>query len=456
MGNVLAKDLRKAVLKAAFEGKLTSRKIHDTNPQKFINSLNYISNTKYKFSIDYPLDIPNYWVWTTIPQIAISYLGKTLNKSKDVGEEKPYLCSINISWDGVDLSFLKKAKFSEKEIEKYKLKKGDLLICEGGDVGKTVIWENDIDMYYQNALHRVRFAKNVCPYLYKYLMIYYKSIGILDDISKGMTFKHLVQGALFSLPIPFPPIEEQVRIVAKLDELMAKINEYEKLENELVQIKKDFSGDIKAAVLKAAMEGKLTEQFKTEHSSFIDAKANIDEYDYDIPENWNVVRMMSVSNLYTGNSISKSIKQSKYTGLTSGMNYIATKDVGFDHSITYENGVKIPFSESKFKIAKKNSTLLCIEGGSAGKKVGMISEEVCFGNKLCSFNAGEHINSKFQYYVILSPVFKKMFAENVSGMIGGVSVKKLKEMLIPLPPIEEQQRIVEKLDKLLPLCEELC
>ena len=120
---------------------------------------------------------------------------------------------------------------------------------------------------------------------------------------------------------------------------------------------------------------------------------------------------MSVSNLYTGNSISKTLKQSKYTGLTSGMNYIATKDVGFNHSITYENGVKIPYSESKFKIAKKNSTLLCIEGGSAGKKVAMISEDVCFGNKLCSFNVGEHINSKFQYYVILSPIFKKKFAE---------------------------------------------
>ena len=87
--------------------------------------------------------------------------------------------------------------------------------------------------------------------------------------------------------------------------------------------------------------------------------------------------------------------------------------------------------------------------------MGVIKENVCFGNKLCSFNAGKHIDSKFQYYVIQSPIFGKMFTESISGMIGGVSVNKLKDMLIPLPPIEEQKRIVEKLDKILPLCEEL-
>ena len=105
------------------------------------------------------------------------------------------------------------------------------------------------------------------------------------------------------------------------------------------------------------------------------------------------------------------------------MNYFAIKDVEFDRSIKYKNGVKILYSELKFKIEKKNSTLLYIEGGSSGKKVGMISKDVCFGNKLCSFNAGEHINSKFQYYIILSPILKKRFAENVSGRVGGVSLK---------------------------------
>lgn len=280
-------------------------------------------------------------------------------------------------------------------------------------------------------------------------------LGILDAVSKGIGIKHLVQNSLFALPLPLPPIEEQTRIVAKVDEIMAKIDEYEKLENQLVKLKEQFSKDIKDSLLQASMMGKLTEQLDSELSPFVDSKVDINEYDYDLPTNWNVVKIMSVSDLYTGNSISASIKKSKYAGLACGFNYIGTKDVGFDCSISYDNGVKIPYDESKFKIAKKNSTLLCIEGGSAGKKIGIVSEDVCFGNKLCSFNAGEHINYKFQYYVIYSPIFKKRFIENKSGMIGGVSIKKLKEILIPLPPLEEQQRIVDKLDELLPLVDKL-
>ena len=142
-------------------------------------------------------------------------------------------------------------------------------------------------------------------------------------------------------------------------------------------------------------------------------------------------------------------------GLKEGLNYIGTKDVGFDHKVDYKNGVKIPLDEPNFKTAYKNATLLCIEGGSAGKKISMITENVCFGNKLCSFNPTKNINSKYQYYLLQSPIFKKQFSSNISGMIGGVSVNKLKELLVPLPSIEEQQRIVDKLDKLLPMCDEL-
>jgi len=152
--------------------------------------------------------------------IAISSLGKTLDKAKNTGELYPYLCSINVYWDRIDLSKLKEARFEFSELEKYRLASGDLLICEGGDVGRCYVWNDTTEMYYQNALHRVRFFCNINPYYFKYVIECYKGIGIIDDHSKGMTIKHLVQTELNNIYLPLPPINEQDRIVDALKKLL--------------------------------------------------------------------------------------------------------------------------------------------------------------------------------------------------------------------------------------------
>ena len=173
-------------------------------------------------------EIPESWEWVRLPHIAQSGLGKTLNKSIDIGETTPYLCSINVYWDGIDLTKLKTANFSIDDKEKYLLRKDDLLICEGGDVGRSAVWNNDTEMYYQNALHRVRFYCEINPYFYLNVLKLYKSLKILDECSKGVTIKHLVQGSLNSLYFPLPPLAEQKRIVDKINELMPIINSISK------------------------------------------------------------------------------------------------------------------------------------------------------------------------------------------------------------------------------------
>ena len=161
-----------------------------------------------------PFEIPDNWKWITLKMVAISSLGKTLDKAKNQGEFKPYLCSINVYWSGINLSTVKEARFEKDELSKYCLKEGDLLICEGGDVGRSAIWRDNREMYYQNALHRVRFFGGISPDYFHMILECYKNNKILEENSKGMTIKHLVQSSLNSIYFPLPPLKEQHRIVA--------------------------------------------------------------------------------------------------------------------------------------------------------------------------------------------------------------------------------------------------
>ena len=177
------------------------------------------------------------WEYKKLGEVAQSDLGKTLNSKKDIGNLYPYLCAINVLWDKIDTSTLKETRFEQSELERYSVKKGDLLICEGGEIGRAAIWDKEEPIQYQNALHRVRFNNEVLP---RFCLMYLKSLkekGILDArYGKGVTIKHLVKSALLSIPIPIPPLAEQERIVAELDLLSsiiekkkAQLKEYDQL-----------------------------------------------------------------------------------------------------------------------------------------------------------------------------------------------------------------------------------
>ena len=226
-------DMKKSILQYAIQGKLVEQRPEEGTGEELYRQIReekqrLIKAGKIKkekplpeiAEDEIPFDIPESWKWVRLPEIGTSSLGKTLNKGLDIGNEVPYLCSINVYWDGINLNQIKKAKFSAIDMEKYLLRRGDLLICEGGDVGRSAVWDRDIEMYYQNALHCVRFFGSINPYYFKYCFELYKYNRILESASKGMTIKHLVQGALYSIPLPLPPLTEQKRIVAKLEEIL--------------------------------------------------------------------------------------------------------------------------------------------------------------------------------------------------------------------------------------------
>ena len=163
---------------------------------------------------------------------------------------------------------------------------------------------------------------------------------------------------------------------------------------------------------------------------------------------WKTENLGDVVNIQNGNSIPVKEKEALYANAFEGLPYIATKDVGYDRVINYDNGVKIPSQySSKFRISQAGSTLVCAEGGSAGRKIAFSSNKCHFVNKLFSlYPSSKELDSRFIYYFTLSSEFQNQFKKSMHGLIGGVSLNKIKKFNISFPIISEQQDIISKLD----------
>lgn len=238
----LPERLKKSILQEAIEGRLVPQDPYDEPASVLLEKIREEKKQLVKAGKlkkkdleeapisedEIPFEIPDSWEWCFLKTIGNSSLGKTLDRGKASGELKPYLCTINVYWGKIDLKSVKTYQLEEDEQRKYLLQKGDLLICEGGDYGRTAVWDNDIEMYYQNALHRVRFYGNIDPHFFRYYLEFCKTVGLLEELANGMTIKHFTQNGLFSLPLPLPPLAEQKRIVAKIEQLLGEIDKLKK------------------------------------------------------------------------------------------------------------------------------------------------------------------------------------------------------------------------------------
>ena len=172
----------------------------------------------------YYQDLPENWALCSILNIAEVELGKTLDKKKNTGKLYPYLRSINVKWNDIDLSDLNQMRFESEEIERYTVHKNDLLICEGGDVGRCCVWQGK-PILYQNALHRVRFYGSCNSYFFMYTLMWLENMGYLKSISNGVTIKHLTKNVLSAIRFPLPPLVEQNRIVEAIETAFAQLDE---------------------------------------------------------------------------------------------------------------------------------------------------------------------------------------------------------------------------------------
>ncbi len=169
-----------------------------------------------------PYPIPSNWAWVRFGAIAVTRLGKMLDAAKNSGVLKPYLRNTNVQWFRFELDDVKELRLEPEELDEFRLENGDLLICEGGEPGRCAIWRSaTAEMYFQKALHRARPNGGV---LAEYLQLVLRQdavSGALDTYFTGATIKHFPGDKLTAYTVPLPPVNEQHRIVAKVDELMA-------------------------------------------------------------------------------------------------------------------------------------------------------------------------------------------------------------------------------------------
>jgi type I restriction enzyme S subunit len=203
------------------------------------------------------------WQTKKVSQIAEHSLGKMLDKAKNKGEPKPYLRNLNVRWFGFDLSDVLEMRFLPEESTKYTAVKGDVLICEGGYPGRAAIWEQDEPIYFQKALHRIRFHEPERSKWFLYYLLSKDLDGTLKSHFNGAGIQHFTGEALAKFEVPLPPLPEQQRIVGILDEAFegiatAKANAEKNLQN----ARAIFESDLQAVFTqrgKGWVESKLSD-----------------------------------------------------------------------------------------------------------------------------------------------------------------------------------------------------
>lgn len=263
----LLKQLKQTILQEAIEGKLTEkRRVKNPDIGTAKELLEQIKTEKEKLikekklkaskplapinEDEIPFDIPSSWEWCRFGNIVEHNAGKTLDRGRNKGLAQKYITTSNLYWGYFILDDLKEMLIDESELSKCTVQKGDLLVCEGGEAGRSAVWENDETICIQNHIHRVRPYQNINTYyLYYYLMKIFLT-GEIDNYRNGMGIKNLSGKSLSTIIIPIAPKEEQKEIVATIEKFFAICNE---LESEINQNKTTVE-NLMATVLKEAFE----------------------------------------------------------------------------------------------------------------------------------------------------------------------------------------------------------
>ena len=484
---MIPEQLKLSILQSAFQGKLTGECVPNETADDLYQQIQsekqrLISEKKIKkekplpeISADeIPFDIPDNWRWCYVGDLFLHNTGKAQNSSGSTnGTIRKFITTSNLYWGEFDFTKVKEMPFTDTELERCTAKKGDLLVCEGGDCGRSAVWDYDEEVCIQNHVHRLRPYRDVNIYYFYYLFYLYKNTGRLRG--RGVAIQGLSNEAIHKVVLPLAPLEEQHRIVAKIEELLPYVDRYAAAYEKLEQFNAKFPEDMKKSVLQYAIQGKLVEQrpeegtaeelyrqIQVEKQKLIKAgkikkekplpEIAEDEIPFDIPESWKWVRIGALTYNW-----GQKTPDSRFC-------YIDVGSVNnTSHTLNKENTVveaKDASSRAK-KIVKKGDVIFATIRPYL-KNICIIDKkfpcEPIASTAFAVMHCPEGLLNKYLYYYLLSPTFMR-FA-NARDKAKGVAYPAIGEKdffngIIALPPVAEQKRIVAKLEEILPLCERL-
>ena len=219
--------LRGLILELAVRGKLVPQDPKDEPAAELLKRVNSEAadkKTRLQPPVEedkQPFSVPASWKWVRFGSIAQHNSGKTLDKGRNAGQARDYITTSNLYWGRFELASVRQMLIRDEELEKCTARKNDLLICEGGEAGRAAVWELDREICFQNHVHRARLFANINPYFAFRVFERLNASGEINRYRQGVGISNMSGKALASIPFPLPPLAEQQRIVAKVDELMA-------------------------------------------------------------------------------------------------------------------------------------------------------------------------------------------------------------------------------------------
>lgn len=480
-------QLKLSILQSAFQGKLTGECLPNETADDLYQQIQsekqrLISEKKVKkekslpeISADeIPFDIPDNWRWCYVGDLFLHNTGKAQNSSGSTnGTIRKFITTSNLYWGEFDFTKVKEMPFTDTELERCTVKKGDLLVCEGGDCGRSAVWDYDEEVCIQNHVHRLRPYRDVNIYYFYYLFYLYKNTGRLRG--KGVAIQGLSNEAIHKVVLPLAPLEEQHRIVAKIEELLPYVDRYATAYEKLEQFNAKFPEDMKKSLLQYAIQGKLVEQrpeegtaeelftrIQEEKQRLIAEKKiktekllpeiTEDEKPFDIPESWKWVRLRDIISV-----LGDGIHGTPQYDDTGKYFFINGNNLVKGEIVIKSDTKKVSYEEfKKYEKPLDESTILVSINGTIGNYAFYNGEPVILGKSACYFSLISGIDKEYICRLLNTQHFLDYAVkEATQTTIKNVSLKSMRMLPVPLPPLSEQKRIVEKLEEILPLCERL-
>ena len=467
------KKLRQKILDLAIRGKLVPQDPNDEPASVLLERIKaekerLIKEGKIKRSKksasdtshyeNWPFEIPENWEWATFGDIADSSLGKMLDKKKVEGIPLCYLRNINVRWGNFDLSDLLEMPFKTEEKDRYSIRKGDLVICEGGEPGRCAIWDNDTDIMYQKALHRVRPFTGIINQYLSFVLMQYSNSGYLEKFYTGSTIKHLTGESLSSIPVPIPPYNEQQYIVCEIGKWFTIIDSIDESKMSLQSVIEQA----KSKVLELAVGGKLAPQELNDESASellkrinpnIQIPCDNPHYPFDIPRNWCWVKLGKLCSFLSRGKSPKYSEERIYPVFAQKCN-LHNGDISLEQARFLDPSTLYKWDD-KYKLQEGDVLMNSTGTGTVGRTRLFHSDSlgtypfVVPDSHVSVIRTFDCIESKYIHAYLSSKDTQRYLEDNLAGSTNQkeLYIGVLDNLLIPLPPQDEQKRIVAEIDR---------